>query len=140
MNNVFNLEGCVAFITVEHERKFTIGAGQGIGREIAGVLAEAGADIAIAELDLASGGQAASDLQAMGRQAAAIQTGVRSSARVEAAAQQAIKKLGKIDILVANAGICVNTPAESTTDEDWLNVINVNLNGVFCHAWPSGGT
>jgi NAD(P)-dependent dehydrogenase (short-subunit alcohol dehydrogenase family) len=122
MNNVLNLEGCVAFVT---------GAGRGIGREIAGVLAEAGANIAIAELDPASGTQAATEIAALGRQAAAFQTDVRSSASVEAAVQQAIQKFGKIDILIANAGICVNTPAESTSDEDWLNVINVNLNGVF---------
>lgn len=122
MTNYFDLTGKVALIT---------GGGRGIGREIAGVLAESGANIAIAELDPTAGAQAATELQQTGREAMSVETDVRSSKSVDDSVRQVIERFGKIDILVANAGICVNTPAETTTDDDWLNVININLNGVY---------
>jgi NAD(P)-dependent dehydrogenase (short-subunit alcohol dehydrogenase family) len=122
MNNIFDLSGRVAFIT---------GGGRGIGREIVTTLAAAGADIAIAELDKATGEQTALDIRATGRDAISIQTDVRFPSSVDAAVQKTLEKFGKIDILVANAGIAVNTPAEETSDEEWLNIININLNGVF---------
>ncbi len=122
MQNIFDLTGRVALIT---------GGGRGIGREIANTLAQAGASIVIAELDSISGEQAAAEIKQTGVQTMAVQTDVRNPESVEASVQKAIDQFGKIDILVANAGIAVNTPAESTTTEDWLNVININLNGVF---------
>lgn len=122
MQNILDLSGRVAFVT---------GSGRGIGREIAGTLAEAGASIAISELDLATGAQAAAEIGKLGVETIAIQTDVRSPESVDSAVQKAIDKFGKIDILVANAGIAINTPAETTSNEDWLNVININLNGVF---------
>jgi NAD(P)-dependent dehydrogenase (short-subunit alcohol dehydrogenase family) len=122
MANLFDLTDRVAVVT---------GGGRGIGREIADTLAEAGAKIALAELDRESGEKAAVELRASGHEAIAVQTDVRQSESVNNAIDQVIQHFGKIDILVANAGICVNTPAESTTDDDWLNVININLNGVY---------
>jgi len=122
MINYFDLTGKVALIT---------GGGRGIGREIAGVLAESGANIAIAEIDPVAGEQAATELRQSGRETMSMQTDVRSSKSVEDSVQQVIARFGKIDILIANAGIAVNTPAETTTDDEWLNVININLNGVY---------
>ncbi len=122
MQKIFDLTGRVAFIT---------GGGRGIGREIAGTLAEAGATIAISELDAALGDQAAAELNNQGHKAIAVQTDVRNPDSVDNAVQVTLEKLGKIDILVACAGIAINTPAESTTTEEWLNVININLNGVY---------
>ncbi len=122
MTNYFDLTGKVALIT---------GGGRGIGREIAGILAESGANIAIAEIDPAAGEQAATELRQTGRETLSVQTDVRSSKSVEDSVQQVIARFGKIDILIANAGVAINTPAETTTDEEWLNVININLNGVY---------
>jgi NAD(P)-dependent dehydrogenase (short-subunit alcohol dehydrogenase family) len=45
--------------------------------------------------------------------------------------RQVVDRFGKIDILVSNAGMCINTPAEATKDDEWLTVIDLNLNGVF---------
>lgn len=120
--NLFDLSNRVAVVT---------GGGRGIGREIARVLAGAGATIAIAELDPDTAEDAAAEMRTMGRDALAVPTDARSSASVNAMVEQVLKPFGKIDILVSNAGIARNTPAESTSDEDWLSVIDLNLNGVF---------
>jgi NAD(P)-dependent dehydrogenase (short-subunit alcohol dehydrogenase family) len=122
MANLFDLTDHVAVIT---------GGGRGIGREIARTLANAGAHICIAELDPATAEDAAAEIRTLGREALAIATDARKSASVDAMVEQVIQKFGKIDILVSNAGIARNTPAESTSDQDWLDVIDINLNGVF---------
>jgi NAD(P)-dependent dehydrogenase (short-subunit alcohol dehydrogenase family) len=122
MQNRLDLTGKVALVT---------GGGRGIGREIVRTLADAGADIAVADMDAATAADAAAEVQSMGRQAISIQADVRNSAQVDAMAKQAFDHFGKIDILVANAGVARNTPAEDTTDEEWDFVVDINLNGVF---------
>lgn len=119
---LMDLSGRVAVIT---------GGGRGIGRETARVLAGAGANIAIAELDQANGEDAAAEIRSLGRDAIAVPTDVRSSANVDAMTKQVLDHFGKIDILVSNAGIAHVVAAEDTSDDDWLKVIDVNLNGVF---------
>lgn len=120
--SIFDLNGKTTIVT---------GAGMGIGREIARTLAKAGADIVIAEFDPATGQDAADEIKQLGRESMFVQTDVRKPDSVEAMTQQVIDRFGKIDILVNNAGIVRNAPAESMSDADWLDVINVNLNGVF---------
>jgi len=119
--NLFDLTGRVAIVT---------GAGRGIGREIARTLARAGADIAVAEIE-ANIGDCLDEIRALGRRAMLVPTDVRQVPSVEAMAAQVVAQFGKIDILVNNAGIARNTPAEDTPDEEWLNIVDVNLNGVF---------
>jgi len=122
MTSIFDLNGKVALVT---------GAGQGIGLAIAKTLAQAGADIAIAEFNRERGSTAAEAIKALGRQSQWIETDVRNSSSVNTMLAAVVEQFGKIDILVNNAGIVNNIPAEETSDSDWLNVINVNLNGVF---------
>jgi NAD(P)-dependent dehydrogenase (short-subunit alcohol dehydrogenase family) len=107
------------------------GGGRGIGRAIADALGEAGASIVIAEIDPATGRRAAGELSAAGRTAEFVHLDVTKPQEVERAAAETHTRHGRIDILVANAGMAVNTPAEETTDEEWLRVIDLNLNGVF---------
>jgi len=114
------------------------GAGQGIGLACAEALAEAGAKVVIADRDpqLADTGRAS--LKAKGLDAEIAILDVTDSRRVSEVADQLASRYGGIDILVNNAGIARSeTPAEQVTDEHWLNVIDVNLNGTFwcCRAF-----
>lgn len=120
--NPFDLTGRVAIVT---------GGARGIGREIARTLARAGADIAIAEIETESIDDCVDEIRAIGRRAMAIPTDVRQSSSVDTMVQQVMEKWGHIDILVNNAGIARNTPAEDTPDDEWLQIVDVNLNGVF---------
>ena len=117
--NAFDLKGRVALVT---------GAGRGIGLEIARTLAAAGADIVVAEFDRAAGEAAAEEL---GERAFAVPVDVRNPNSVQAMTKTVYERVEAVDILVNNAGIARNTPAEGTTDEVWLEVMNVNLNGTF---------
>lgn len=121
-NTLFDLTGRVAIVT---------GGGRGIGREVALTLARAGADIVIAEIESANGEESLAEIHDVGRRAHFVATDVRQPQSVEAMTAEAISHFGKIDILVNNAGIARHAPAEETTDELWLNVLDVNLNGVF---------
>ncbi|MCC6893145.1 MAG: glucose 1-dehydrogenase [Anaerolineae bacterium] len=127
MTNLFDLTGRTALVT---------GAGRGIGREIARTLAAAGADIAIAELDPATAEDAANEIRGLGRKAFAVACNVKDSASVNNAVEAVLREMGKIDILVNNAGVALWKSAEENTDEEWLNVIDINLNGTywFCRA------
>ena len=77
-------------------------------------------------------------MKAKGYAADVIEMEVTNSKQVDAAAARVMKEKGRIDILVCNAGIARSeTPAEDVSDEHWLNVIDVNLNGLFwcCRAF-----
>ena len=118
----FDLTGKTALIT---------GAGRGIGLATAKRLAAAGADVIIAEYIVENGKKAAAEIEEMGRKSMFIEVDVRDSASVNAMAASALAAFPNIDILVCNAGIAQGIPAEECSDEDWLNMIAVNLNGVF---------
>jgi NAD(P)-dependent dehydrogenase (short-subunit alcohol dehydrogenase family) len=125
----FRLGGRIAVVT---------GAGQGIGLASAEALGEAGAKVIIADRDPAAAETARAGLTAKGFDAEVAVMDVTDSKRVSEVADQLVAKYGKIDILVNNAGIARSeTPAEKVTDEHWLNVIDVNLNGTFwcCRAF-----
>ena len=98
------------------------GGGKGVGRAIAIALAEGGADVALADIDVNSAGDVASELEAGGRKAMALDMDVTSVESVRAAVRKAIDEWGRIDILVNNAGI-VGAPGwiEAAEDryEDW---------------------
>src|SRR4051812_31289119 len=115
------LKGKVALIT---------GASRGIGKGIAEVFAEEGADVAINDIDIE---QPAEDVAAWvrckGRRAMTVQADVANRAEVEAMVDAVWAELGPIDILVNNAGIETIVPFLDLTDDQWTRLVDVNLRG-----------
>jgi NAD(P)-dependent dehydrogenase (short-subunit alcohol dehydrogenase family) len=118
----FELDGKVAVVT---------GGGSGLGRAIAGGLAEAGARIAILDLVLEQATEAAEELATFSVDARAFEANVTSTASVEAAVDQLLEHFGSIDILVNSAGVSHNDAALEITTETWTSVLSVNLTGTF---------
>lgn len=117
------LDGRIAVVT---------GGGRGIGLACATALAEAGAEILIADIDSGIAEEGRDALKAGGYSVAATVLDVTKPDDVTKCADDLVAKRGRVDILVANAGIARSgTAAEELTDEHWLNVNDVNYNGVF---------
>ncbi|MEJ2667275.1 MAG: SDR family NAD(P)-dependent oxidoreductase [Deinococcales bacterium] len=107
------------------------GAGQGMGKATARMLSSLGATVIIAELNPHTGAATADELTHDGRQAHFVPLDVRDTASVQRLAEWVRGRFGRLDILVNNAGIVKNAATLETSDEDWLSVVDVNLNGVF---------
>ena len=116
------LRGRVAIVT---------GAGQGMGRAFAQVLAEDGATVIIAEIDPASGSTAAAELVAQGLLARSYVIDVRDGAAIRSMTDDVMRRDGRIDILVNNAGVAAGGPSEEVTEEEWDRVYGIMLAGVF---------
>jgi NAD(P)-dependent dehydrogenase (short-subunit alcohol dehydrogenase family) len=127
--DLFRLAGRTALVT---------GGGGAIGLACVEALAEAGAKVIIADRDAQLAGQGRDALRAKGYDPEVVIMDVTNSHRVTEVADDVVARYGKIDILVNNAGIARSeTPAETVADEQWLNVLDVNLNGTFwcCRAF-----
>lgn len=124
----YDLKGKVAVVT---------GGGRNIGLACAQALAEAGATVVIAEVDPEVAASGKETLASLGFTADVVELDVTKPADVTSAADHIVERHGRVDILVCNAGIAFNTPAEEMTDDEWLRVIDINLNGVFwcCRAF-----
>ena len=120
-NHNVNLTGKVAVVT---------GAGSGIGRATARLLARHGAKVHLADLNLESVETVVSEIEASGGTAVAHALDVTDPAAVEALAATVFAQDGAVDILHNNAGIAHAATIESTTIADWQKVIGVNLLGV----------
>ena len=108
------------------------GGASGIGFAVAEALGEAGAHVVIGDLSPERNAAAVASLRAKSVRASSEVLDVTDSARVTAVADAIASELGRIDILINNAGIARSeTAAEDVTDEHWRNVLDVNLNGSF---------
>ena len=117
------LEGKVALVT---------GASRGIGRATALALAEAGANVVVnyaGSTDKAN--EVAEQIRAIGREAITYQCNVSDSDAVQAMIKDTIAKFGKLDILVNNAGITRDNLLMRMKEDEWDDVIDTNLKGVF---------
>lgn len=113
-----SLNGKLALVT---------GAGQGIGAAIAQALAATGAEVICTDILRERAETTVRELRSQGFNVRAEQLDVTDSTAINALAES----LPPLDVLVCNAGIVTNTPAEAMTDEEWDKVIAVNLTGVF---------
>jgi NAD(P)-dependent dehydrogenase (short-subunit alcohol dehydrogenase family) len=119
----YDLSGRTAVVT---------GAARGIGLATTEALCQAGARVVMADLDDGAVRVSAATLMAQGHRVEAARLDVTDRFAVEALRDDVLQAHGAVDILVNNAGIALsNTPAEGMTDERWLKVLDVNLNGVF---------
>lgn len=108
------------------------GGGRGIGLSCAQALAEFGARVVLADVSAETAEQGRASLASKGLEAEAVQLDVADPRQVEAVSRDVVHRYGRVDILVANAGIARSgTSAEDVPDELWLNVNDVNYNGVF---------
>jgi 3-oxoacyl-[acyl-carrier protein] reductase len=120
------------FASLEGKKALVTGASRGIGRAIAIALAEAGADVAV---NYSGSEQAAAEtaeaITALGRQAFIIKANVGQAAEFEDMVKQVVAQFGSIDILVNNAGITRDNLIMRMKEEEFDQVIETNLKGVF---------
>jgi 3-oxoacyl-[acyl-carrier protein] reductase len=118
-----DLSGKVALVT---------GGGRGIGKAIALVLAEAGADVGVNYRARADAAEAtAAEIRKLGRRSAVVQADVSVAAEVQALVETVAKSLGTIDILVNNAGISEPCGIEELTEDLFERTLSVNLKSAF---------
>jgi len=122
VSNRFSLDGRVAIIT---------GGGTGIGRGAALVLAEHGADIVLAARRPEPLQSTAKEIEALGRRALALPTDVTRPEQCQQLVDVTIKELGRVDILVNNAGGARTKPLMKWTEDEWHEVLALNLGSVW---------
>ena len=122
---------------LEGRRTLVTGAAQGLGRAIAELFVQRGAQVMIADIDEAGATQSAS---ALGSSARSIRCDVTSGADVERAVQATVDAFGGLDVLVNNAGIEIVKPLFEQTESEVRRLLDINVLGVFLgmkHALPA---
>ena len=119
---LFDLTGKKALVT---------GAGRGIGRALAVGLAESGADVAIADIDLSQAEEGKRAIEAAGRKCVLIEANVTREESIDKMISETVSGLGGLDILVNNAGTNVRITTDELTEEDWDRVLDLNLKSYF---------
>ncbi len=126
----FRLDGKVALVT---------GGARGLGRTMASALAEAGADIALSGRSREACQEAADAIAgATGRKVRAFAADVTKLEDVEQLASNVESEMGRIDILINNAGVNIRGPIQQLTEADWDAVVDTNLKGPFLCARAIG--
>jgi len=124
----FRLDGQVSLVT---------GASRGIGRGLVDALAAAGATVAVTARSLADAVSVAKTVVAAGGSATAHALDVTSLPSIDAAVEAVLREHGRLDVLVANAGVGDNLPAIEVDEEHWDSMMDVNLKGLFFTAKAS---
>lgn len=127
--DLFRLDGKVAIVT---------GASSGLGVAFAEGLAEAGADVVLGARRADRLAETAELVRRAGRRAIVVETDVADPAACTHLVERAVVELGRVDVLVNNAGIATAVPATRETPDEFRNVIDVNLNGCYWMAQACG--
>jgi len=120
--DLFSLDGKVAIVT---------GASSGLGVAFAVGLAEAGADIAICARRVEKLEQTRTEVEKRGRRCVAVQADVANPDECNRVVAETVERLGKLDVLINNAGVGTAVPATRETPEEFRRVIDINLNGSY---------
>ncbi len=124
--------GIMEKMRLDGKKIFVTGGARGIGMNYARAVAEAGADVAIVDLDLPAARETARLLaEETGRDVFPVQADVTSPESVDAMMEAILARFGRLDAAFCNAGICINVPAEEMPYATWKKVLDVNLNGMF---------
>lgn len=107
------------------------GAGSGIGQGIALAFAREGADVVVADINLAGAQSTAAEIVRAGRKGVAIHTDVSDPGQVQTLVDGAEAALGRLAVLVNVAGVTMPLPILDTTSEQWDRILDVNLKGTF---------
>lgn len=128
--DLFKLDGKLAVVT---------GAAQGLGKAMAEALADCGADIAVLDLNLNKASETAAYIEEQYQvKAKAFQVNVADAEDCQKAVDLVYEEWGHLDILLNNAGICINEDAEKVSLESWHKVIDINMNGVWYMSQAAG--
>lgn len=121
-DELFNLSGKTAVVT---------GASKGIGRSIALLLAQNGADIALLARNEKELAEVAREIEGIGRKACPVTVDLTDMDAIPKVIEKVYQQFGRIDILVNNAGMNIPKKVEEVTEEDWDQVIDINVKSVF---------
>ena len=120
--DIFDISGRKALVT---------GAARGIGKVLALTLAEAGCDVSLVGLHIEGLEEVAAKINEMGVKALAYQADVSKKEEVDRAFSETAKEFGRLDICVNNAGVSFQMPIEDMPEDEWDNIIDTNMKGVF---------
>ncbi len=118
------------FSLVDKVALVTGGAG-GIGESFAFALAEAGAHVAVADLNRDRAGHVAAQIRNLGIESMALGVDVTRVGQIEAMVAEVLKRWGRLDVAVNNAGVALRARAEAMSEQDWDQTLDVDLKGVF---------
>ena len=115
------IQGKIAVVT---------GAASGIGRSTAIALAREGADVVLADLNREGLTEVRGEIEKLGRRGLAIPADVTKLNDIQNLYDRSISEMGRVDILMNNAGVHMSGPVEKTTIDDWKWIVDINLWGV----------
>ena len=118
----FRLDGKKAYVT---------GGARGIGKSVALAFAQAGADVAVVDLDLDGAEKTADEIKSYGVKSIAVKADISKPEDVDKMIKEIVNAFGTIDVAFNNAGICINKNVEDMSLEEWRKVIDVNLTGTY---------
>jgi NAD(P)-dependent dehydrogenase (short-subunit alcohol dehydrogenase family) len=131
--------GILEKMRLDGKNAFITGGARGIGKSIATAVAEAGANVAIIDIDIAEAEKTAAEIAGeIGVKTMAIKCDITVQEDVDSMVDIVQKTLGAVNIAFCNAGICTEIPAEKMIFDEWYKVININLNGTFRTAQAAG--